>query len=165
MKMPKKRERLSTELKTKIVLMIILCIVLAGSIIWKAVKPRENQYNSYVESESESLEEGNFLISNLEEFAKPLLENDACLLSDRLKKYVDGTGKEISSSEIFYVAVADAEEESLDFYLKLFPGNEIVKLTYVYKDASVIASACEYTEEEIKNEIWNEGAPAIRDMQ
>ena len=164
MKMPRKKDRLSTEMKAKIVLMMVLCIILVGSIIWKATKPKENQYNPYIETESESLEE-NFLIFNLDEFATPLLENDAQLLEKRLKKYVEGMGKEISSAEIIYVAVADSEEDSMDFYLKLAPGNEIVKLTYVYKDSSVIASACEYTEEEIKNEIWNEGAPAIRDMQ
>ena len=61
--------------------------------------------------------------------------------------------------------VNESDSEKVDFYVKIFPTNDIVKLTFDYNDSSVSADFCPYTEEEIKNEIWNEAAPAIRDVQ
>lgn len=162
MKMPRRKEALSVELKMKLVLMFFLMVVLAINIFWKAFSNKES--SGIDETEMETLVEEK-LIQNLDEFAVPMLEDDAELLNRQLEKFAEGTGKEISSAEIFYVLVNESDSEKVDFYVKIFPANDIVKLTFDYNDSSVDAESCLYTEEEIKNEIWKEEAPAIRDLQ
>lgn len=165
MKMLKKKEDISTNLKAKLVLMFILLLILFASIIWKAVSAKTSETFLETETEETKETETEILISNLDEFATPLLEGDAILLEERLEMYVLGMGKEISGAEIFYVVVCQSENNAMDFYVKLFPDEQIVKLQFQHDNGEVVAEACEYTEEEIRNEIWNEGAPAIRDMQ
>lgn len=162
MKMPRRKETLSVELKIKLAIMFFLAVVLVINIFWKAFSNKES--SGMVETEMETLPEEE-LIQNLAEFAVPVLEENAELLNRQLEKFAEGTGKEISSAEIFYVLVNESDAEKVDFYVKVFPANEIVKLTFDYNDGSVDAESCLYTEEEIKNEIWNGEAPAIRDVQ
>jgi len=164
MRMPKRRENLSTKLTVKIGLVILLFLMFVADIIWKAYEISERETVLGTEEKNVVSEKEN-LILNLEEFATPLLEDDAFLLNERLEKYVEGMGRNVSSAEIFYVILSEKENDCFDFYVKLLPGDEIVKLTFDYKDSSVVAGACEYTEEEIRNEIWNGGAPPIRDLQ
>lgn len=169
MKMPRKKESLSTELKVKLVLVVLLTLCLFVCIVWKVLERKENSedmYGSAMSTENISGADTKNLITNLDEFAEPLLENDAALLEERMKKFAEGMGKEISSAEIFYVALPEETESMcVDFYLKLSPDGEIMKLSYDYDSNSVVAETCLYTEEEVRAEIWNEGVPTIRDMQ
>ena len=162
MRMPRKKVPLGFELKMKIGIMFFLLAFFVASIFWKGFSSKENA--GEIRTETEKTGDEN-LIWNLDEFAVPMLGGDAQLLNRQLGKFAEGTGKEISSAEIFYVLVNESDSEKVDFYVKIFPTNDIVKLTFDYNDSSVSADFCPYTEEEIKNEIWNEAAPAIRDVQ
>jgi len=102
MRMPKRRENLSTKLTVKIGLVILLFLMFVADIIWKAYEISERETVLGTEEKNVVSEKEN-LILNLEEFATPLLEDDAFLLNERLEKYVEGMGRNVSSAEIFYV--------------------------------------------------------------
>lgn len=104
-------------------------------------------------------------IINLYEAATPLLDDKATLLEVKLSEYVEDNNWEVKEGRIIHVMVPDENIEQVYFFCKLSIKEEIVLLTYDRVSGTVIAAKCEYSEEEVLNEVWEGISPSDRDIQ
>lgn len=105
------------------------------------------------------------VISNLEEYAVPMLEEKAELLEYELYEYAERNFLEETTGNIFHVMIPEENDSLLFFFCKFSNSNEIVQLVYDTEKEFLIALKSYYTEEEIINEIWNGVCPTDRDME
>lgn len=115
--------------------------------------------------ETESNFDTSVKIINLDEYATPLLEERASLLEVKLSEYVEDYDMEEKESSIIHVMIPEENIEQLYFFCKLSSDEEIVLLTFDRVSGAVTAVKCEYTEEEILNEVWEGISPSDRDIQ
>ena len=86
MRMPRKKVPLGFELKMKIGIMFFLLVFFVASIFWKGFSSKENA--GEIRTETEKTGDEN-LIWNLDEFAVPMLGEDARLLNRQLGKFAE----------------------------------------------------------------------------
>lgn len=167
----------------KIMLLIFLAVIFLVNLIVIS-REREEQrktleaYEKQMETEAseESINEistednvPNFgtsnTIVNLDEYATPLLGNDAKLLENCLVEYFLKNGFEKTTTSIFHVMIPEANAEHLYFFCESVDGQQIVRLTFDCATRNVFAEECDYTKEEIIDEIWEGFYPDDRDIQ
>lgn len=104
-------------------------------------------------------------ICNLKEYAGEVMGDNAVLLEQRLGKWKKENKLEVTEGIIFQVLIPDSDTQSINFYLSLNDVKEsIVLLSYHPRENIVTASNCQYTKEEILNEIWEDNGPMKRDV-
>lgn len=108
-------------------------------------------------------EKGTVKITNLDVYATAIMGSDADLLEDQLSSYAASAGILSAGGNIIHVAVPEDEPDSVAFFVRLDDGT-IATLTWHPSDRTVTAAACSYTEEEIREEVWQGGGPAERDI-
>ena len=105
-----------------------------------------------------------FSITNIEDVAVPMLESKASLLEVKLSEYVKEKSLEVTSGEILHVMIPEDNVNQLYFFCKI-SAEEIVLLVFDRISDTVTAAKCDYSEEEILNEVWEGIAPSDRDIQ
>lgn len=104
-------------------------------------------------------------ITNLEEYATELMGENTDLLEERLEEWIEENQLSAAKGTIFYVMVPQSNPQSINFYIRIQDKRRsLVLLTYHPRENVVTASICSYTEEEIKNEVWEDNGPAQRDV-
>lgn len=104
-------------------------------------------------------------ITNLEEYAAELMGENTDLLEERLQEWIEENQLSAKKGTIFYVMVPQSNPQSINFYIRIQDKRRSrVLLTYHPRENVVTASICSYTEEEIKNEVWEDNGPAQRDV-
>lgn len=104
-------------------------------------------------------------ITNLEE-ALCVMDKNIVLLEERLNDWAAEKNVKGSSAEIFHVMVPQSDPQSIQFYLKLDDKKQsLVMLAYHPRENVVTASSCQYSEEEIIQEVWEDNGPDIRDAK
>lgn len=104
-------------------------------------------------------------IKNLDEVATPLLEERSSLLEVKLSEYVLENALDETESEIIHVMIPEENVNQLYFFCKFLDQEEIVVLIYDQTEKTVVSTKCEYTEEEVINEVWEGICPEDRDVQ
>lgn len=104
-------------------------------------------------------------ITNLDEYATPLLEEKASLLEVKLSEYAEVNHMELKESSIIHVMIPEENIHQLYFFCRLSAKDEIVLLIFDRETGAVTATKCEYSEEEILNEVWEGICPSDRDIQ
>lgn len=171
-KMMQFKKQKNQKLIFKVILLLFLVIIFILDIIYVAffrnkTLIEENQNNVVA---FQTIEEGvpNFgtevSISNLETYATPLLNEDAKLLEEILSEYFIKKNISVSSAEIFHVMIPQGTENEIYFFCKTSDANEIVQLIFYRDTKEVAAKGTQYTEDEIKNEVWEDNEPLIQDM-
>lgn len=118
------------------------------------------------QKESDQEKSGTVCIVNLDEFAETLMGENKYLLTERLGEWIKENQLNTQEGTIFHVMVPESDPQSINFYLRLSDKRgSLVMLSYHPRENIVTASICNYTEEEIKNEIWEaDNGPAERDV-
>ncbi len=157
-----------------IIFIICMILVLFGAIFYMIDyiqnRSSESVPNFGTELESESVIESvpNFgtkvKISNLEEFATPLLKDKDTLLEVKLSEYVTDNNLSQTEGMIIHVMIPEENVNQLYFFCRL-SSEEIVLLVFDRQTNTVTAARCDYSEEEILNEVWEGIAPSDRDIQ
>lgn len=103
-------------------------------------------------------------ITNLDEFAVPLLDEKAMFLEAGLSEYAEERGLTPAESTIIHVMIPEENVSQLYFFCRL-SSEKIVLLVFDRQSETVRAVDCDYSEEEIVNEVWEGNAPSDRDFQ
>lgn len=105
-------------------------------------------------------------IVNLDEFAETVMGENTYLLTERLEGWIEENQLNAKKGTIFHVMVPESDPQSINFYLRLSDKRgSLVMLSYHPRENIVTASICNYTEEEIKDEVWEaDNGPAERDV-
>ncbi len=103
-------------------------------------------------------------ITNLDEYAVAVLGSRAGLLEERLSSWIKEAGLSADEGTILHVMVPEDDPTSVAYFVRLDDAGTIVILTWHPAERVVTASSCSYTEEEIRNEVWEGGGPAERDI-
>ena len=114
-------------------------------------------------ADGEVPEKGTVKIANLDVYATAIMGSDAGLLEEQLSAYAASAGIRSAGGNIIHVAVPEDEPDSVAFFVRMDDGT-IATLTWHPSDRTVTAAACSYTEEEIREEVWQGGGPAERDI-
>ena len=165
------------KLKWKIFLLIVLLIIFIINLVvihTKRSQEREKfkkELEAYQNAEmsNEDVNVPNFgtknFITNLEEYASPLLEEHTYLLEKSLLEYLSVENFNQQEAEIFYVMILENDEDVVHFFLRLLEADKIVKIEFHMESKTAITSACAYTEDEIFAEAWEGESPSDRDIQ
>lgn len=181
--------RNNKSLKWKLAVLIVAVILLVGLIALQINqrKKERSEYKKIVEQEElqkqERKKEGkkeninlentdqeksdtDICIVNLEEFAEALMGENTYLLTERLAGWVEENQLNAKEGTIFHVMVPESDPQSINFYIRLSDKrSSLVMLSYHPRENIVTASICNYTEDEIKNEVWEaDNGPAQRDV-
>lgn len=105
-------------------------------------------------------------ITNLDEYATRLMGDNTKLLNQRLAEWVKDYQLNVEEATIIHVMVPKSDPQSINFYIRLSDERaSLVLLAYHPRENVVTASQCNYTEEEIANEVWEgDNGPAVRDV-
>lgn len=104
-------------------------------------------------------------IQNLEEYAKAVMGENAELLEQALVSFVKERHLDVTEAVIFHVMVPMSDPQSIHYYVRLEDGKgTLVLLAYHPRENLVTASACNYTEAEVMEEIWENNGPVQRDI-
>lgn len=105
-------------------------------------------------------------ILNIDEYATKLMGENTELLNKNLTEWVEENQLNVTKGTIFHVMVPKSDPQSINFYIRLADErNSLVMLAYHPRENIVTASICNYTEEEIINEVWEgDNGPAVRDV-
>lgn len=158
-------------------LLIILCVIgmIVSVIRVSKIMKEELQNTEYemetiytqndhtVSSESETEVVPNFgtVLSNMERFAVPLLEDKSYLLEKALTDFLP----ELKGGEIFYVLIPEDNKDIVDFFVRSEELEEIVVLSFSWSTGLVEVSWSEYNEQEVLSEAWNGNLPECRDEE
>lgn len=104
-------------------------------------------------------------ISNLDEYAVPLLKEQAYELESALLKFFMEQNHERMNAEIFHAMIPEEDSKKVKFFLKLTESNELVELTFDRTSGTVNTNYCTYTEEEVLEEIWEGYEPECKDVE
>ncbi len=115
--------------------------------------------------EEEQSEKQEIEITNLDEYATRIMGENTSLLNKRLTEWAEEYQLDVSTGNIIHVMVPKSDPQSINFYIRLSDERgSLVLLAYHPRENVVTASRCDYTEEEIINEVWENNAPAVRDV-
>lgn len=127
-------------------------------------KGLENSSENVPESGTEKKEE--VTITNLDEYATRIMGENTKLLNQRLTEWEKDYQLNADEGTIIHVMVPKSDPQSINFYIRLSDERgSLVLLAYHPRENVVTASQCNYTEEEIVNEVWEgDNGPAVRDV-
>lgn len=189
--MRKKKNVQINKLKWKVLLLVLGILLLVGLVILqcskkeKAVQKKVSvQKEQQEEIQKEEIQEGKVdvpkfgtqkkaakekketVIINLDEYATKLMGENTELLNKRLTEWVEENQLNAKEGSIFHVMVPMSDPQSINFYIRLSDErNSLVMLAYHPRENVVTASICNYTEQEIINEVWEgDNGPAVRDV-
>lgn len=115
--------------------------------------------------EEEQSEKHEIEITNLNEYATRIMGENTGLLNKRLTEWAEEYQLDVSTGNIIHVMVPKSDPQSINFYIRLSDERgSLVLLAYHPRENIVTASRCDYTEEEILNEVWENNGPAVRDV-
>ena len=125
----------------------------------------ESHGESVPESGTKKKQQGVSII-NLDEYATRLMGDNTKLLKERLEEWVKDYQLNAEEGTIIHVMVPQSDPQSINFYIRLSDERaSLVLLAYHPRENVVTASQCNYTEEEIANEVWEaDNGPAVRDV-
>lgn len=104
-------------------------------------------------------------IANLDEYAAAVMGSRAGLLEERLSSWIKESGLSADGGTILHVMVPENDPSGIAYFIRLDnAAGTIVTLTWHPAESVVTASNCSYTEEEIRNEVWEGRGPAERDI-
>lgn len=104
-------------------------------------------------------------ITNLEEYAAEVMGEHMYLLEQSLADWVKEKQLCAETAAIFFVRVPESDPQSINYYIRIEDGKgSLVMLSYHPRENVVTASICNYTEEEIKAEVWEDNGPCQRDV-
>ena len=129
--------------------------------------PEENVPESGTQMSEENVPESGTvkIISNLEEYAAPILQGKETELEKGLCQFLIDQNRELTTAEIFYLMIPEENPESVKFFLKLSESGELIEMLFDRTSGTVDTSICEYTEEEIFAEVWEGEQPECRDIE
>lgn len=130
----------------------------------KTEKKSESSDESVPKSGTQKKQEVSII--NLDEYATRLMGDNTKLLNQRLTEWVKDYQLNAEEGTIIYVMVPQSDPQSINFYIRLSDERaSLVLLAYHPRENVVTASQCNYTEEEIANEVWEaDNGPAVRDV-
>lgn len=105
------------------------------------------------------------IISNLEEYAAPILQGKETELEKGLCQFLIDQNRELTTAEIFYLMIPEDNPDSVKFFLKLSGSGERIEMLFSRTSGTVDTNFCEYTEEEVFAEIWEGDQPECRDIE
>lgn len=168
----KTKKEYSKELRRKLNILIVLFIIFIINLIyvsfWKDGKQVSDDLDTQMNTESEKTdEEIATTLKNMEVFVTPLLDENSVLVAECWKDFCNknSLANDSQDAELFYVTIPEENKDELWFFAKVNSENQIIKFVYERETCDVSAQFCEYTEEEVVNEVWQGNAPAIRDVQ
>lgn len=110
-------------------------------------------------------EKERFPITNLEEYASQVMGGNKHLLEESLAGWVKEKNLSGTSGTIFYTLVPETDHQSIQYYIRLDDEKaSLVMLAYHPRENVVTASSCNYTQEEIFQEVWSDNGPLNRDV-
>ena len=155
------------KLKWKIVLLVLLCIAFFTNLIVIAVQ----KHDVRKERERSEVEDGNVpesgtqnLISNLEEYAVPVMGEQTNLLTDAFFSFLKKEHVKEQETEIIHVMIPEDEPEKVLFFFHLKENNSFLELAFDRKKEKVSVKECRYTKEEILAEVWEGIEPESKDF-
>lgn len=110
-------------------------------------------------------EKERFPITNLEEYASQVMGGNKYLLEESLAGWVKEKNLKGTSGTIFYTLVPETDHQSIQYYISLDDEKtSLVMLAYHPRENVVTASSCNYSQEEIIQEVWSDNGPPNRDV-
>lgn len=104
-------------------------------------------------------------IRNLEEYATPVLQEQALALEYHLSLFLKEQSGAVTEAEIFHVMIPEDDPNLIKFFLRLQDSEERVEMTFDRISGAVNTNFCKYTEEEIVAEIWEGYEPECKDLE
>lgn len=109
------------------------------------------------EPEESTQETAAIAIQNLDTLAVPVMGNDALMLAEKLKEYNQAQGIFCARATLLEVGVSMTEDKATEFYVENDDGS-LVTLTWNPYRQTVVAEACQYTKQEIIDNVWMRAA-------
>lgn len=180
----KKKTKIDKKTVRKMILAVVLFLLLAVDIIYVGFFRNRNQSeqeNTETVSESSEIyqdettaesfpsenekesETDMIAITNLSEFAEPMLGENQYLLEAALQKFCPELVSSEGSAEIFYVTIPDDDADRIRFFVKISQTEKICELDYSWSTGEVSSTWSSYSESEILSESWNGLQPECRD--
>lgn len=125
----------------------------------------EPEEETDIKTEAEIPEKQGAYITNLDEFATEVMGKNTYLLQESFSKWIEEKKINAVSGHIFHVMIPESDPQSINYYIRIEDEKgSLVMLAYHPRENVVTASICKYTEEEIKNEVWEDNGPQQRDV-
>lgn len=96
-------------------------------------------------------------IKNLDTLAEPVMGKDAPMLAEKLKEYNQGKGIQSTQATLLEVGVSVTEDKATEFYIENDDGSLVTLVWNPYRQ-TVEAKACQYTKQEITDNVWMRSA-------
>ena len=96
-------------------------------------------------------------IKNLDTLAAPVMGKDAPMLADKLEEYNQGKGIQRTQATLLEVGVSVTEDKATEFYIENDDGTLVTLVWNPYRQ-TVEAKACQYTLQEITDNVWMRSA-------
>ena len=169
------------KLKWKIFLLILLCVAFVINLVIIGIQKSEKRKNREQIEKTEELsvpESGTSdskenvvpdsgtknLISNLEEYATPMMNEETYLLLESLSSFLKKQNLKEQEAEIIHVMIPEDAPDSVLFFIQLKEDDILLELSFEREKRTVSVNVCKYTREEILAEVWEGIEPENKDL-